>query len=140
MPSRVASACCDNSRSARRRRTVRPIAGRANFTAFTKCWPKFVKPHTLLQRSSPDIASSSHMQCERLTHRNRDQEPTVMQPMPTHAPDGMNSGMTPAGDPERFAGIRRDYTSEDVERLAGSFRIRHTLAEMGAQRLWSLLR
>ena len=46
----------------------------------------------------------------------------------------------PVGDPERFAGIRRDYTSEDVERLAGSFRIRHTLAEMGAARLWHLLR
>ena len=44
------------------------------------------------------------------------------------------------GDPERFAGIRRDYTSEDVARLAGSFRIRHTLAEMGAARLWHLLR
>jgi isocitrate lyase len=44
-----------------------------------------------------------------------------------------------AGDPERFAGIRRDYSREDVARLAGSFRIRHTLAEMGATRLWHLL-
>jgi len=49
----------------------------------------------------------------------------------------MNAG---GGDPERFAGIRRDYTPEDVERLAGSFRIRHTLAEMGAARLWHLLK
>ncbi len=56
---------------------------------------------------------------------------------PTYAPDGMSA---PAGDPERFAGIRRDYTPEDVERLAGSFRIRHTLAEMGAARLWHLLK
>jgi isocitrate lyase len=48
--------------------------------------------------------------------------------------------MTSAGgDPERFAGIRRDYSPQDVERLAGSFRIRHTLAEMGAARLWHLL-
>ena len=45
-------------------------------------------------------------------------------------PDGMNPG------PE---GIRRDYTPQDVERLAGSFRIRHTLAERGAARLRSLL-
>jgi isocitrate lyase len=52
-------------------------------------------------------------------------------------PDGMAS---PGGDPERFAGVRRDYTPEDVERLAGSFRIRHTLAEMGAARLWHLLK
>jgi isocitrate lyase len=44
------------------------------------------------------------------------------------------------GDPERFGGIRRDYTMADVARLAGSFRIRHTLAEMGAERLWRLLR
>jgi len=46
----------------------------------------------------------------------------------------------PMGDPERFAGIRRDYTEADVARLAGSFRIRHTLAEMGANRLWHLLK
>jgi len=59
---------------------------------------------------------------------------------PTYAPDGMNAGGMNAGDPERFAGIRRDYTPEDVARLAGSFRIRHTLAEMGAARLWHLLK
>ncbi len=59
-------------------------------------------------------------------------------PRPAFAPDGMAAGG--GGDPERFAGIRRDYTPADVERLAGSFRIRHTLAEMGAQRLWQLLK
>ncbi len=56
---------------------------------------------------------------------------------PVRAPDGMN---TPAGDPERFTGIRRDYSEADVARLSGSFRIRHTLAEMGANRLWHLLK
>ena len=60
-----------------------------------------------------------------------------MHPTPAYAPDGMSG---PMGDPERFDGIRRDYTREDVEKLAGSFRIRHTLAEMGAARLWHLLR
>ncbi|MDR3532948.1 MAG: isocitrate lyase [Rhodopila sp.] len=59
-----------------------------------------------------------------------------MRSTPLYAPDGM---IGPGGDPERFAGIRRDYTPEDVERLAGSFRIRHTLAEIGAARLWHLL-
>lgn len=54
---------------------------------------------------------------------------------PHFAPDGAASGPG-----ERFAGIRRDYTAADVARLAGSFRIRHTLAEMGAARLWHLLR
>jgi isocitrate lyase len=35
--------------------------------------------------------------------------------------------------------IRRDYGRNEIERLAGSFRIRHTLAEMGAARLRHLL-
>ncbi len=62
-------------------------------------------------------------------------------PTPTSAPDGAGTGLGgPSGDPERFAGIRRDYTPEDVARLTGSFRIRHTLAEMGAARLWHLLK
>src|SRR3984893_4228299 len=59
-----------------------------------------------------------------------------LQPSPNFLPDGMQPGRE---DPERFAGIRRDYTPDDVERLAGSFRVRHTLAEMGATRLWHLL-
>ena len=50
----------------------------------------------------------------------------------------MLSHPSPNGS-DRFAGIRRDYDTADVERLAGSFRIRHTLAEMGAARLWHLL-
>jgi isocitrate lyase len=58
---------------------------------------------------------------------------------PAFAPHGSHSG-TGFGDPERFEGIRRDYSQQDVMRLAGSFRIRHTLAEMGAARLWHLLR
>ena len=57
---------------------------------------------------------------------------------PTSLPDGMAGG--PAFDAERFHGIRRDYTAADVDRLAGSFRILHTLADMGARRLWSLLK
>ncbi len=61
-----------------------------------------------------------------------------MHPIPPAAPDGMAGGHGGA-EPERFAGILRDYTAADVERLSGSFRIRHTLAEMGARRLWHLL-
>jgi isocitrate lyase len=40
---------------------------------------------------------------------------------------------------QRFAGIRRDYSPQDVERLRGSVTIEHTLAKMGARRLWQLL-
>ena len=45
--------------------------------------------------------------------------------------------MTKAAD--RFAGIRRDYVPADVDRLSGSIRIEHTLAKLGAARLWKLL-
>ncbi len=55
-----------------------------------------------------------------------------MIPTPTRLPGGMAS---PADDPERFAGIRRDYTAEDVQRLAGSFRIRHTTRRDGRRPL-----
>lgn len=40
----------------------------------------------------------------------------------------------------RWSGIRRDYTADDVVRLRGSVRLEHTLARLGAERLWSLLR
>ncbi|MEO0652950.1 MAG: isocitrate lyase/phosphoenolpyruvate mutase family protein, partial [Planctomycetota bacterium] len=45
------------------------------------------------------------------------------------------------GLPEgRFDGVRRDYGPAEVESLRGSVRIEHTLARMGALRLWELLR
>jgi len=40
----------------------------------------------------------------------------------------------------RWQGIVRPYRPEDVERLRGSVRIEHTLARLGAERLWRLLR
>jgi isocitrate lyase len=40
---------------------------------------------------------------------------------------------------DRWAGIQRDYTQEDVERLRGSVRIEHTLARKGAERLWNTI-
>ena len=46
---------------------------------------------------------------------------------------------TPDWAPDRWQDIRRDYTFADVERLAGSLAVRHTLAERGARRLWELL-
>jgi isocitrate lyase len=39
----------------------------------------------------------------------------------------------------RYQGIRRDYTEQDVRRLAGSIHVEHTLAKLGAARLWKLL-
>jgi isocitrate lyase len=40
---------------------------------------------------------------------------------------------------ERWDGIVRDYTAEDVLQLRGSIDIKYTLAEIGAERLWELL-
>ncbi len=40
----------------------------------------------------------------------------------------------------RWDGIARPYRAEDVVRLRGSIAIEHTLAHMGAERLWHLLR
>jgi isocitrate lyase len=39
----------------------------------------------------------------------------------------------------RWQGIERTYTAEDVIRLRGSVQEEHTLARLGAERLWSLL-
>jgi isocitrate lyase len=39
----------------------------------------------------------------------------------------------------RWKGVERPYTAEDVLRLRGSIFIEHTLARMGAERLWQLL-
>lgn len=39
----------------------------------------------------------------------------------------------------RWRGIERRYTAEDVVRLRGSVQEEHTLARLGAQRLWNLL-
>jgi isocitrate lyase len=40
---------------------------------------------------------------------------------------------------DRWKGIKRDYTAADVARLSGSVREQHTLADLGAKRLWQLL-
>lgn len=47
--------------------------------------------------------------------------------------------LIPKAPEGRFNGIQRNYTAADVERLRGSISICHTLAELGANRLWQLL-
>jgi malate synthase len=53
--------------------------------------------------------------------------PAEISPAPSHP------------DPRRWDGILRRYGHEEVERLRGSVRVEHTLARMGAERLWQLL-
>jgi isocitrate lyase len=43
-------------------------------------------------------------------------------------------------DNPRWAGIERTYSAEDVIKLRGSVQEEHTLAKLGAERLWRLLR
>src|SRR5512146_2188305 len=43
-----------------------------------------------------------------------------------------------ANDP-RWKGLQRPYSAEDVFRLRGSVQIGHTLAQIGAEKLWRLL-
>jgi isocitrate lyase len=43
-------------------------------------------------------------------------------------------------DGTRWAGIERPYTQDEVERLRGTVHVEHTLARLGAERLWELLR
>src|SRR4051794_3879954 len=40
---------------------------------------------------------------------------------------------------DRWNGIERLYTEEDVEKLRGTVQVEHTLARLGAERLWQLL-
>jgi isocitrate lyase len=40
---------------------------------------------------------------------------------------------------DRWDGIERTYTEDDVKRLRGSVQVEHTFARLGAERLWALL-
>ena len=42
-------------------------------------------------------------------------------------------------DLKRFAGIKRDYTEDEVERLRGSIKIEYSMCKMQSQKLWKLL-
>jgi isocitrate lyase len=58
--------------------------------------------------------------------------------MPTHD-TRESTGSDGAGGDARWDGVRRPYSEADVERLRGSIHIEHTLARLGAERLWHLL-
>ena len=39
----------------------------------------------------------------------------------------------------RWKGIKRPYTREDVNKVRGSIMVEHTLAKLGAEKLWARL-
>jgi isocitrate lyase len=49
----------------------------------------------------------------------------------------IGSGSSNGGD--RWVGVERPYTDADVERLRGRFHVEHTVARLGAERLWQLM-
>ena len=49
-----------------------------------------------------------------------------------------NHGMDWETNP-RWKGVTRPYPVADVEKLRGSVHVEHTLAKLGAERLWKLL-
>jgi isocitrate lyase len=51
--------------------------------------------------------------------------------------NGNGHSVTPMD--QRWAGIERPYSPADVARLGGSVRIEHTLAHLGAEKLWRLM-
>ncbi|MGC3996797.1 MAG: isocitrate lyase [Anaeromyxobacter sp.] len=56
----------------------------------------------------------------------------------THA-NGTDSPAPHHPDPRRWEGVLRRYGRADVEKLRGTVRVEHTLAQLGAERLWALL-
>ena len=54
--------------------------------------------------------------------------------MPTQTTPEQNWNTDP-----RWKGIQRPYTTQDVAKLRGSIQVEHTLARLGAERLWWLL-
>jgi len=58
--------------------------------------------------------------------------------MTEHRTFQTKNGLPPAAT-NRWDGVHRPYTSADVRRLRGSVMVEHTLARLGAERLWDLL-
>ncbi len=51
----------------------------------------------------------------------------------------MSSESKVSYDLKRFAGIKRDYTHEEVERLRGSIKIEYSMCKQQSKKLWDLL-
>ena len=51
----------------------------------------------------------------------------------------MSSEVKVSYDLKRFAGIKRDYSPEEVERLRGSIKIQYSMCEQQSKKLWNLL-
>ncbi len=113
---------------------VRVEVGEARFTG-----GRFDDARTLFERLStqPEFCEFLTLPAYELLERPTGDHPT-MTPVATPLPAELSSA--PAHpDPRRWDGILRRYGAEEVEKLRGSVRVEHTIARMGAERLWQLL-
>ncbi len=62
-----------------------------------------------------------------------------MSPLDTARPTQTDTARLDDLHARRFDDVLRDYTPADVDRLRGSVKIEHTLATLGARRLWELM-
>ncbi len=62
-----------------------------------------------------------------------------MSPLDTARPTHTDTARLDDLHARRFDDVLRDYTPADVDRLRGSVKIEHTLATLGARRLWELM-
>ena len=51
----------------------------------------------------------------------------------------MSSETKVSYDLKRFAGIKRDYSDDEVERLRGSIKIEYSMCKQQSEKLWKLL-
>src|SRR5260370_42604547 len=72
------------------------------------------------------------------SNQDRASKETPMSTNGTNGHDGANGkGHADWNTNPRWAGIARPYSFADVLRLRGSIQIEHTLARLGAERLWN---
>jgi malate synthase A len=112
---------------------IRLEVGEARFAS-----GRFEDARALFERMStqPDFVEFITLPAYELLEASDDEKPRII------AGGGAEAGDSPAPphpDPRRWEGIVRGYSKRDVERLRGSVRIEHTLAQLGARKLWDLL-
>src|SRR5947209_18221249 len=90
--------------------------------------------HTIcLRRSLPTTSSPSSLRCPRTIISIE-----KMKSQKNGAKTAKNRTSKKRSN-DRFDGIERPYSAEDVERLRGTIHVEHTLARRGAQKLSDLL-
>jgi malate synthase A len=100
---------------------------------------RFEDARTLFERMStqPEFVEFITLPAYELLDASEDERARILCGQP---PVPSDSAAPSHPDPRRWDGIVRSYGKAEVERLRGSIRIEHTLARLGAERLWELMR